>query len=507
VLARVLSGLPAPARATLRLTCAAVAAAVADTFDSLLVDVEAFSSGGPAAAASLARAAPLARRAVLRLPPSGGAPHADELASLLALLAASKPRLDTLVFEEARCCWGGPVPAAGAGARHGGAFGAALAAAAAASGLGARLRRLEAPPSALAAAAAAAAEREQAQQPEAEEEQQPATGHAAPPPPLPRLRALSGLREAVLREADPEEGPGLAPGALQELAAAPGLAALAADLDTRAAARAWSAVLALPSAPAGAALTELRLTACGPGGVELPAAAWLARLPRLRRLDLGRGLALDFSDWEAGSCGGGGAAAATTTPALPAPLRHVALAQPRLAAAGWRALAALPRLEALELWRCGPPPPGALTAAARALAAPAADAAAAGAPAPGAGRARPFPALARLHLGTLGDPCDLLSALTPLPLPALRALSLHHAGGRGFGADAPCRLAGLGGLTRLVLMPVSSHHVRWSQARVPVTPEEAALLAALPGLAVYDGPIPGADAARWGGWAGQEQRP
>ncbi|GBF95697.1 hypothetical protein Rsub_08679 [Raphidocelis subcapitata] len=493
VLRALLAGLPCGDRCRLRLTCAAVAAAVAESFDALSIDAARFESGGDAAATSLARAAPLASRAVVRARAGAAPPAAGTLQRLFCILAASKPRLEAVLIEE---CWAQPPPFdpslldALAAARW--RYGAALAAAAGA-GLGARLRRLELPPAALAGgpwperpppAASPPAS------PGGDGDDDATAAAARRPPPPPALRGLAALREVVLREADPDAGPGLPPAALAELGAIPGLASLSVDLDTRGGGgeEAWEALMALAASPAAAALTQLRIGAAGPGEARLRASDWLPRLPRLRRLDLGRGIALDFSP--PAQAGAGAGAASAPPPRLP-PLEHVSLSQPRLDAPGWAALAALPSLASLELWRCGAPPPGALSRAAGA----------------GSAGAAPFPALGRLHLGCREDPAAMLSAAAALP--QLRALSLHHAGGgAGFGPDAPCRLRPLTGLTRLVLMPVAGRcHTRWSNVngRVPVTPEEASLLAAMPALRFYDGPIPGCDAARWGGWAAAEQ--
>lgn len=322
----------------------------------------------------------------------------------------------------------------------------------------------------------------------------------------------------------------------------------------------------LPASPAGPHLTELHLGCAGPGEIELPS-SWLLQMRRLRHLDCARGVTMDLSGihaslaaspvtlpgdggtcdisgWGAhhtadqdsqsysnhtsnsltsfhhhnsSGCGrgrsssrGGGGGDGSSALSLP-PLEHLALSQPRLGAAGWCALAdgALlgAKLTSLELWRCGAPPPGLLRQL-RARSSSSSCTSSLGGAAPGG--FGPFPALVRLHLGTSGDPSDAVEAAAQLI--HLRCLSLHHAGSaarRGFGADDPGRLMALTELTRLVMMPVyTGYHVRWSlsqEPRVPWTPEEAALLAALPRLAFYDGPIPGCDPVRGQAWSGSSQ--
>jgi hypothetical protein len=90
-------------RVALRETCRALAAALAGAFDAVCVRVHAFESGGAAAAASLARAFPAARLAVVKLwldytgdsvPPSEAS-----MDLLFTTLASTKPCLEFLDIE------------------------------------------------------------------------------------------------------------------------------------------------------------------------------------------------------------------------------------------------------------------------------------------------------------------------------------------------------------------------------------------------------------------------
>ncbi|KAI8465382.1 MAG: hypothetical protein J3K34DRAFT_396170 [Monoraphidium minutum] len=511
VLRALARALPTNSRAALRLACRGLVAALADAFDAVCVDAAAFhrggraAGGGPAAAAApLARVAPAARRAVVKLRMYVGQDYAgpvplipqESLDLLMSTLAASKPLLEELAIEEAS-----PAPPS-ALARRGaaGASPARAAAALAAAPFGAGLRRLELPPCAL--------------DPLDPSEGGGGGGATAPAGRAAPLRALPGLRELRVREPDPGAGAGVCPAGLREVGLIRGLTSLSIDAGARGggALEVWSALRDLFASPAAGGLRELRLGVAGREAVEMPW-EWLLHTPHLETLDLGRGAALDLSDLTApalaaaaeehGGGGGGGA--------LP-PLRALSLSQVELDGGGWRALAAPTLLGAaltsLELWRAGAPPAGFSLPPPRRDAAPATPGAPALALSPTEEAGGPFPKLERLHLGSDGDGRDLIAVASRLP--RLRSLSLHAAAA-GFGPADPGRLAGLAGLSKLTLMPVSGGrgYARWAgrAGRVPFTPEEAEFLSALPRLEFYSGPVPGCGGAAAGGWSARDQRP
>ena len=494
-------------RAALALACRALASAVDEAAEAICVDAALFAASvadcgcccsdsdrrnNNCAASATAAAGPLhaqhcaarvlprarrnARRCVVRARASQGCADADAdagddggsaLAALFALLARSKPRLEDLTVQE-RLSSFPPAAAelaalAGARWRYGFALCAAAAAAASVEAAAAvttpealpfaNLRRLEMPPGCCARVVNDG-------------------GNGAAPDGavvVAPLSRLAGLREVVLLAPDLDCcGPGLAPAALRELCAISGLRSLCCDLDARDGVEAAGALEALPFSAAAASLTQLRLGAVAGGGgaanggegampVRARAAAMLlGALPRLRRLELGRGVWLDCGGLSESAidqlaaarssaavvpttpCGrfAGAAGAAGAAAALP-PLELVSLGQPELEAAGWRLLARLPRLESLELWRCGAPPAGIVALCASAARAPRRplpaaghDAVAAAAPRPavaadssngngGGGCAAPFARLERLHLGAAAD--DAAAAMLPLAA-ALRGL-------------------------------------------------------------------------------------
>jgi hypothetical protein len=212
--------LPPTDRLRMRLACRAFAAAAADAFAGVTVDLAAYEAAGPAGAAALARACPLAEAALLRADggadggagggaaedagggPGGGSLQAAAEGAIAALLG-SKPRLGALRFQDLRPAWH-------AGPHAGPDWLAALAAAAAA-----------------ATSAAGGAALPPLRSVELEV-------HAAPPPPsLAALRAaLPGLRRLAVRMRSPHEA-GVAPEGAAEAAGFAALEALELPVDSR----------------------------------------------------------------------------------------------------------------------------------------------------------------------------------------------------------------------------------------------------------------------------------